>query len=291
MIEFNQSRTSEAAAGRLVQQICIAFRRKTGKGASVNDYTLFEITNENPTGRIHPVIVRLTDGRFDHNTAQEFLDSIAETLTVYGLDLGTLGKGKHITTYEGERFLLEYQLNDATSDEVTHWPGLAATRILPGRIAVAAWYDERPHVPAIGEEFELTFDGNPSDPIEFLKIKGYCDAEKWKVLGPLVAGPQTKKCKILALENWKTHQDIKDQLPASTLLAESEWWTPFQEKYRCYQEDEHGSPAICFGGSIWIPPHGKDCIAMLSHGTANKWRATVNPVTPGKQNVWVVKMN
>lgn len=106
-------------------------------------------------------------------------------------------------------------------------------------------------IPADGEEFELTLNGDATDPIAMVKSDGYGDSEKWKFNGPKVTGVHTGTFKLVRAGGANLAA-VRVTLPKETPLAEGQWREAFKAKFPKHD----GNGPIGFAGSEWVRPRG-----------------------------------
>lgn len=102
-------------------------------------------------------------------------------------------------------------------------------------------------VPAVGEEFELTLNGDEVDPLDMVRRDGEDDWEHWRFNGPRVTGTHTRRFKLVCPGYCRDLAEVKQK---AGKLAEGQWREAFRQKY----PNPDGLGPIGFGGSEWLDP-------------------------------------
>ena len=105
-------------------------------------------------------------------------------------------------------------------------------------------------VPQDGEIFELTLDGDATDPIGMVRGDGYNDADKWKFNGPKATGTQTRRFKIMSVGCQTNAEAVNTALAEHGTPALGQWREAFKKKYA----RPDGKGPIGFTGSEWVYP-------------------------------------
>jgi len=132
-------------------------------------------------------------------------------------------------------------------------------------------YDYLP-VPEDGEIFELTLDGDATDPIKMLRNDMYIDADKWKFKGPKVRGMQIGRFKMVSVGWQPTFDALTMALVAlHGAPALGQWREAFKKKYA--RPDNKGP--IGFTGSEWV--NGQNIRFPYLRGQGNSWYSNFIP--------------
>ncbi len=147
-------------------------------------------------------------------------------------------------------------LNDAPSEVIHDF--LAGLKSLPVLFPL----------PEQGVEFELTLDGDATDPLQMVKDDGY-DPTDWKFNGPKVVGKQTQKFKLASFHctPGKYYQfklyDMEDQIGP---LAEGEWREAFRRRFQ-----PSLGVLVGFGGFEWRRSSERIRLFPCLHGGRKGW--------------------
>lgn len=111
-----------------------------------------------------------------------------------------------------------------------------------------------PGFPAIGEEFELTLNGDDpaNDPIEMVRRDGYSEPHKWQYEGTRVVGKQTRRLKLVAVGYCRNLDEVRQKLAVHGEIPEGQWREAYKVKYRggC------GRP-VGIAAASWVSPRGR----------------------------------
>ena len=117
-------------------------------------------------------------------------------------------------------------------------------------------------VPQDGEIFELTLDGDATDPIGMVRGDGYNDADKWKFNGPKATGTQTRRFKIMSVGYQTNAEAVNTALAEHGTPALGQWREAFKKKYA----RPDGKGPIGFTGSEWVGPDRRRYFPCVSAG-------------------------
>ena len=112
-----------------------------------------------------------------------------------------------------------------------------------------------PGFPAIGEEFELTLDGDDpaNDPIEMVRRDGYSSPEKWEHKGERILGKQTRRFKFVGVGFCRNLDEVWQKLAVYGEIPEGQWREAYKKtKYRV----AYGRP-VGVADPSWVNPSGR----------------------------------
>lgn len=109
----------------------------------------------------------------------------------------------------------------------------------------------QPAVPAVGEAFELTLDGDAPEnqPLQIVRDCGYTG--KWRHNGRTVQGKQTRRFKLAQVGYQPNLDGVKSAFPTSGSV-EGQWIKAFKAAYP--QPDGNGPIGIA--DASWVYPNG-----------------------------------
>lgn len=110
-----------------------------------------------------------------------------------------------------------------------------------------------PAYPAVGEVFELTFDGDAPEnqPLEIVRYFGY-NSEGWKHKGLRVGGKQTCRFKLVQVGYCPNLEVVQERLKAHGKNPGGQWMKAFKVAYP--QPDGNGPVGVA--DSSWAHPNG-----------------------------------
>lgn len=116
-------------------------------------------------------------------------------------------------------------------------------------------------MPPDGEEFELIINGNArkNQPLEMLRRAGY--PGKWKYIGELIAGTQTRRFKWAAVGHQQDDIELRDALARQGKFPRGQWLNAVIASYR---------PDVFHHRGVldrsWVHPDGFLCIPIIESG-------------------------
>lgn len=108
-----------------------------------------------------------------------------------------------------------------------------------------------PVYPAVGQEFELTLDGDAPEnqPLAMVQCDGYAGA--WKHEGPLVEGKQTRRFKLVQVGYQPGLEAVRTALAAHGEVPPGQWREALKSSYR-----QDGQGPVGLADPSWQNPVG-----------------------------------
>lgn len=164
-------------------------------------------------------------------------------------EAASFGQGLAIAARVAECFPRDIPQEDVQVmiDDPEFWRGYLAG----AREAFAA---RVPTIPEIGVEFELTLDGNAPEnqPLEMVRKSGGYHLTEWKHKGPVVAGQQTRRFKLVQVGYQPNLDAVKKALALHGDIPEGQWREAFKRRFR----RPDGKGHIGIADSSWVDPDG-----------------------------------
>lgn len=135
-------------------------------------------------------------------------------------------------------------------------------------------------LPGIGVEFELTLDGNATDPIGMLRSDGI-DPKGWQFKGTKPRGVQTRRFKLVQVGCQPNLDAVRAALATHGDIPEGQWREAFKAAY----PTSGGKGLIGVADPSWVSPGGYRLFPYLGGG-GSRWLSSFRCTDDGSFGGW-----
>lgn len=135
-------------------------------------------------------------------------------------------------------------------------------------------------IPDVGEVFELTLNGDSTDPIGMLKSDGI-NPKGWKHDGPKVTGPQTRRFKLVQVGYQKNLDAVREALASHGNIPEGQW----REAFKAVYPTPDGKGPIGIADPSWVDQDGRRFFPYVGVD-GECWRSNFGWAVSGRDGYW-----